>query len=1002
MADGTPRFGTALLALNTNRPPDPDRGRDVVHFELVLPPAIEAQVDLWERGARDAVSPREAAGLLWTSPVAAFLDGRRDAWRDVPGVALLLPGLEQLAHTELGAWPKDQKELRQLVAAEAPGNPTPAALVKTLDGDGTVDLLNDLVLIFKYAAVGQARPVRTVAELYRLARTLTATGVVPATRGEVIAWLTAPLVVPSALSEPSGPRGAHAPPARGGRGRPPRPRPLPPIDVTSPRALEAIRALERQLDDIERAGERAELETALSEAGVRDPKVLAALTRLLPGRRLDLPAGATEPAAPRTERQMATRRRHKVVKTYIAGVPVVIDTTEARARTARLRSETATRLAEALPARIRERVEHLGLVLEELTLWPDLLDAVAAVPSFLEPVGRSDLLLVRQTTIGYRRAELAYIENILIGETRAREHTMRVLTREELIESIERETEETRDLQVTDRAALSKEVNEVVKEDLRAQGNVEVTSRGPTQIVASASVSFERSTEEAAKSAEEYSRETIERAVKRTLERVRREVRSLLEQETLEVNRHSFERDDTAPDHVSGLYQYLERVSRAKIFWYGERELYDLLVPEPAALIWHLAISRQEVQIPLNAPDEELFDSLTIDNIADRRDEAIRAFRVTDFPPVPEEERELSMSFAGTGKGDEAKYSTNKELQVPDGYVVRRASFVVSAEVEDEDDLPNGGIAIGPDVRLWQAPISGNQGTAREDFLFSPALPGPTVGVAINADNFTSLAGGVTLNLELTDEARRAWALDAYGRVAERFEQLRREYEQAVIQATASRPEDEITLPEGSRQSLAQLVRAELQRTAIDIMRNVAVDFDLITDHWFADSDGTLVSQPTADLPALHAAEPEVRFLQQAFEWEHLSWILYPYFWGRRTEWRRTVVQMHPDPDFAAFLNAGAARLQIPVRPGFEDLVKHFMETGEVYEGGELPKMGDPGYVAFIDEQLTSLGAPGDEIPWPPDAPREWDVVAPTSLVLVRSTAEKPLPTWDPKTGDET
>jgi hypothetical protein len=145
----------------------------------------------------------------------------------------------------------------------------------------------------------------------------------------------------------------------------------------------------------------------------------------------------------------------------------------------------------------------------------------------------------------------------------------------------------------------------------------------------------------------------------------------------------------------------------------------------------------------------------------------------------------------------------------------------------------------------------------------------------------------------------------------------------------------------------------------------------------------------------------EVRFLQQAFEWEHLAWIVYPYFWGRRSEWSRTVVVSHPDPDFASFLNAGAARVQIPVRPGFEDLVKHFMETGEVYEGEGLPKMGDAGYIAFIDEQLTTLGAPGDEVAWPPDAPREWDIVAPTALLPARSLQKPQLPSWDPQTGNE-
>jgi hypothetical protein len=641
------------------------------------------------------------------------------------------------------------------------------------------------------------------------------------------------------------------------------------------------------------------------------------------------------------------------------------------------------------------------VALEDLAIWPDLLTAVAHSPSYIEPIGRSDLLLVRQTTTGYRRAEIAYIENILVGEKRTREHTNRVLSRQEFFESVTTEREETRDLQVTDKAELSKEVSKVVSEDLRAEGSVQVTSRGPTKVVASASVSFERSTEEAANTAESYSRETIERAVKRTLERVTRESRALFEQETTEVNTHGFERDSTATDHISGVYQYLERISRARMFWYGERELYDLLIPEPAALIWHLAISRQELHIPIEEPDAELFASLTVENIAAKREEVIRAFRVTDMPPALVETQDVPTSFSGTGGGDSAKLATSKELQIPEGYVVTGATFVATAEVEDEDDTPNGGVTVGGQVQLWQMSLSGNQGSAELEFTFAPPLSGPSESVAINADNFTSIAGSVTLHLTLTDTARLAWALAAYGRVAERYEQLRREYAQAVIQATANRPAEAVSLPEGARLALQQIVRGELQRAAIDVMRNAPVDFNLIENYPYPQTDGTLGTHPSINLAALHAAEPEVRFLQQAFEWEHLAWIVYPYFWGRRSEWSRTVVVSHPDPDFAAFLNAGAARVQIPVRPGFEDLVKHFMETGEVYEGEGLPKMGDPGYVSFIDEQLTTLGAPGEEVAWPPEAPREWDIVAPSSLLLARSLQQPQLPAWDPQTGNE-
>ena len=116
-------------------------------------------------------------------------------------------------------------------------------------------------------------------------------------------------------------------------------------------------------------------------------------------------------------------------------------------------------------------------------------------------------------------------------------------------------------------------------------------------------------------------------------------------------------------------------------------------MPEPAALIWHLAISRRELQIPIDAPDVDLFASLTVDNIAAKREEVIRAFRVTDLPPVPDESRVVSFSFSGTGGGDSAKYASGKELQIPDGYVVPAATFVVSAEVEDDSTSPT---AVSP------------------------------------------------------------------------------------------------------------------------------------------------------------------------------------------------------------------------------------------------------------------------------------------------------------------
>ena len=495
MPNGTRRYGTALLALNTNRPTDPDRGAGVTHLHLTLPAAIASEVGAAELGSRAPLDPREAARILWSVPAAAFLDGRPDSWGNVPGVALMLAGLENLRTTPQRGWPINQQRLRSLVANVAPGNLTGAALARQLEAAGTVDLLNDLVLIFKYAAVDRQRPLRTVSELYRLARALTATSGAPARRQEVVAWLTAPLVVDRALTAPSeaGPRPPALPdPREGGRGggRPFLPPGFPRIDLASPRADEVIARLERDLSDLERLDETSALARALPDADVREPAAFARLARVVSDTRMDMPATDAELRARLSVRREALldRLRHRessgrarVVRMQIAGFPVVIDLAEVAARTARLRRAVATRLADSLPTSLRDRLGRLAVPLEDLTIWDELLAVETPSPSYLEPVGRSDLLLVRQITTGYRRAEIAFVENVLVGETRSREHTSRVLTREELFESIEREMEETRDLQATDRAELSREVSRVVAEDLHAEGSVQVTSRGPDQ-----------------------------------------------------------------------------------------------------------------------------------------------------------------------------------------------------------------------------------------------------------------------------------------------------------------------------------------------------------------------------------------------------------------------------------------------------------------------------------------------------------------------------------------
>lgn len=1004
--------GTSLLTFNTNRQPDSDRGKGIKHFELSSPTHIKDEIDRWEKGDRPVLDPREAAKMLWSTKTASHLDGRLDAWKNVPGVNLLLPGWQLITEIPQDSWPKDQNELQKFITeAGSPGTKPEdfIARLKILDGEMTAaDFLNDLLLIFKYAAIGYQRPIHLVADLYRLARTLLEDKKnAPLDRTAMFAWLTAPLVVPRVFTAPLGPSGAKAP-LQGDIGDIGS-KPSSSVSITrdTPQGRAIIEQIERDLDEINKLDAEEATISAIRKAGSADPKAVADIIKSIRENN-SLPPATKSRRVIRRVTPAPRRRTSRIVSTNIGGFPVRVNMAEIEKRADQSRRERTKHLIATLPEDLKNRINALdadeyvmelpdGNSIDEWTVshHPE----IPPLPSYLEPAGRTDLLIVRQTTTGYRRAEIAHAENVLIGEKRERDHTKRILTRDELFESTERESEETTDLQTTDSSKLSNEISEVVSEDLRAEGSVEVTYRGATKVVAKAAGSFEKNTENAANAATEYATEILNRAIKRLSLRTKRETTSLFEQEIVEENRHHFTRADDADEHVSGVYQNLERISRAKIFSYGERDIYDILVPEPAALIWNLSISPvDEFDISVDQPDESLFDSITLDGIADKRKELIKSFKVIDFPPIPEEEKTIDVPFSDKqvdGDSDNNVYVAHHTKRIDEGYIVVKAACTVYAEQEGNDDKALGSITIGKHTQQWSLKPD-NAGRRDLEFIFDPPLTGPEIGIAINVENHVSTTGNIVISLALSDEKRREWQLEAYGRVAARYDQMQQDFELARLRAEATQPIEEMELPVGARRRLKKMVHNELQRAAIGIMRNAPVNFDLIHD---VAEQGP--PYPTTDLPALKSAEPVIRFLQQAFEWEHLSWALYPYFWGRRSVWENSVDQDHPDPDFAAFLNAGAARLQISVRPGFQDLVKHFMETGEVYEGNGLPKMGDSGYMPFIDEQINALSGPGEEVPWPPGNPREWDVVTPTALVLVRKVAEKQLPTWDADSGEE-
>lgn len=119
-----------------------------------------------------------------------------------------------------------------------------------------------------------------------------------------------------------------------------------------------------------------------------------------------------------------------------------------------------------------------------------------------------------------------------------------------------------------------------------------------------------------------------------------------------------------------------------------------------------------------------------------------------------------------------------------------------------------------------------------------------------------------------------------------------------------------------------------------------------------------------------------------------MTWLTYPYFWGRKGRWEDMITYEDTDPLFNQFLKAGYCRVSVPARPGFEGAIDHFMNHGELWMGGSLPAISSPLYLPIADELAERLDRPGEEIP----EGEPWTFRLPTTLVHLR--ADDRLPAW--------
>jgi hypothetical protein len=603
--------------------------------------------------------------------------------------------------------------------------------------------------------------------------------------------------------------------------------------------------------------------------------------------------------------------------------------------------------------------------------------SVPSVPSSVgtaKPVGVGELLVVRQQLVRYEPGEIAHIENVLASEQRVREHKQTRAVEVFTDVETEQSKEAQRDTQSVERFELQREVSTVLREDARLEAGASVEgSYGPTiEFSVEASGEVSRSREEAARNASNYSKEVTDRATTRLVERKRerRSVRTV--DTTVERNKHAFDnREGTA--NISGTYQFLDKVVEAQVFSYGRRMLFDVTVPEPAALL----LQRLRAPAPNTTVDEPpAFDVDVCDIDVHTYLPLVERYRATGVRPPPKPYVTVAKTFEGAATEDE--YGTRRVVDVtlPDGYAAMSATLGVSAVHLPDWDESYHVIVLAGDKTWWYGKTTAADQLDRTGELRLEGEVG-SLALAIRTGAVKQWVLGVEIGCKRTAELMDAWRLETFAALEEGHLRQRDEFERAIteLEVDASQQFGRANPAENRRRE-----RDELKRLAISTL--TAQQFELFGAVGVG-GDGL----PAVDLVEADAEGRYVRFFEQAFEWERMSFRLFPYFWGRRSTWLDRLALDDSDPDFAQFLRAGAARVIVSVRPGFESAVVHYLDTGEIWDGAQPPGVASLDYVALLEETV-SASRPGSDEPFG----EPWQTKLPTSLIRLRDDAA--LPEW--------
>jgi hypothetical protein len=594
-------------------------------------------------------------------------------------------------------------------------------------------------------------------------------------------------------------------------------------------------------------------------------------------------------------------------------------------------------------------------------------------------LGIADYKKVVTEICGYRAGEVAHIENIMAGETREKVTTKTHKSEISQTDSQEIESEKLSDTTSTERFEMQTEIAKMQQEQkaFDAYANVQA-SYGVVSLDAGASYATNSSKEESNRQAVTQAKEQTQRAMERIVSRIKTEKTVKITDEFIEANKHRFE-NLSNPYNVSGVYRFINAVYKNQIYNYGKRLMYEFMIPQPSKLhrLGLEVIKDNSLKIPTDPRtivDYNSFDKINNDNYQ----QLIAEYNAKGVKLYPVLLKTIGKTFSGAKAAENTNeiFEQNLELEIPKGYKTVSVRTKVYGKYDGDSGQAH---SFGWTIGNARDNNQDNQ-TSGINWISNQALEEFTdkISLSYHSLNYLSVTFTFTIQCQITQEGIENWQKETYEAIIAGYdEQLRIFNEiQAIKKAEGIQILD--SNPLFYRQTEQLILRKNCISYLID-NENVSSNrrFGIKTyNEGMADDDITFNNHQVDISKKMDDYTSFAKFMEQAFEWNLMSYNFYPFYWGNNAEWDKLYKFETNDPTYRAFMQSGMARVVVTVKPGFENSIMHYMAFGQIWNGGQMPVLGNPLYLSIVDE-LKEQEYTIEDV---------WETVVPTSLVALQES----------------